>query len=107
MNRQRIRWVAIFVLFALIGLSSFWLPAPLPADAPVESFSAGRAFVDISAIAKAPHPTGSPENARVRQYLFQRMRELGLNPREMPGTPNGVAVDNLYGELKGTAEGNP
>jgi hypothetical protein len=107
MNRQRVAWLAIFFVAASVGLSSFWLPAPLPPEAPAQLFSAARAFVDISAISKAPHPTGSAENARVRQYLLQGMRDLGLNPREMPGQPNGIAITNLYGELKGAVEGHP
>ncbi|HEY0052386.1 MAG TPA: peptidase M20, partial [Caulobacteraceae bacterium] len=51
-------------------------PAALPADAPATAFSAGRAFADIREIARAPHVTGSAENARVRDYLAGRMRAL-------------------------------
>jgi hypothetical protein len=107
MNRARAWWIGTFAVPALIGLSTAWLPAPLPMDAPASSFSAARAFADIKAIANAPHPTGSNENARVCEYLLKRMGELGLNPREMKGVVEGVAVVNLYGELEGVKKGNP
>jgi hypothetical protein len=53
-------------------------PAPLPIDAASGLFAAGRAMVDIAAIARAPHPTGSDEDARVRAYLVGRLQALGL-----------------------------
>lgn len=107
MNRGRAWWLGIFVFAAAVGLSSFWLPLPLGLDAPSTSFSAARAFEDIQAIAKTPHPAGSTENATVRGYLFRRMRELGLNPAEMNAAPNGIAIVNLYGELTGAEKGPP
>jgi len=55
-------------------------PAPLPATAPADQFAAGRALVDIAAMAPVPHPIGSPANAKVRDYLVQRMTQLGLTP---------------------------
>ena len=107
MNPPRAPWLITFILAAALGLSSFWLPAPLDVNAPATSFSAARALQTIQQIAKAPHPTGSPENARVREYLFNQMRDLSLNPREMKGAPNNVAIVNLYGELQGTEESAP
>jgi len=53
-------------------------PAPRPLDAPADVFSAARAFVDVQEISQAPHPTGSPEIARVRAYLTERLENLGL-----------------------------
>ncbi len=67
---------AAFVLF----YASVRTPGPAPADAPASAFSAGRAMVDIAAMAPAPHPIGSPANHKVRDYLLQRMTALGLNP---------------------------
>src|SRR5690349_4584776 len=107
MNRLRAWWMVLSVLAAATGLSSFLLPKPLDLSAPSGVFSAGRAFQHIQAIANAPHPTGSPENARVREYLLKEMRDLGLNPREMEGVPNGMAIVNLYGELQGTEKDAP
>ncbi|MET0337321.1 MAG: M20/M25/M40 family metallo-hydrolase, partial [Caulobacter sp.] len=56
-------------------------PKPLGADAPGKSFSAARAMIDVEEIARAPHPTGSLENTRVRAYLAERMTSLGLEVR--------------------------
>lgn len=36
---------------------------------------------DVRAISRAPRPTGSAENARVRAYLIARLRGLGLETR--------------------------
>ena len=55
-------------------------PAPQPATAPADQFAAGRALSDIAAMAPVPHPIGSPANARVRDFLLQRMTALGLSP---------------------------
>lgn len=53
-------------------------PSPKGANAAATDFSAARAMTDVRAIARAPHPTGSAENARVRAYLMDRLRGLGL-----------------------------
>ncbi|AMR26994.1 hypothetical protein A0257_07660 [Hymenobacter psoromatis] len=53
-------------------------PRPAPATAPGSEFSAQRALRDVAVIASQPHPLGSPANARVRDYLLKRCRELGL-----------------------------
>jgi hypothetical protein len=70
-------------LVAALGLAfvSARPPSPRPADAPLEAFSAGRALTDVRVIARTPHPTGSPENARVRDYVVARMSALGLSPQ--------------------------
>ena len=107
MKSQRRCWLGLAALAAAAGLSVFWLPAPLPADAPATSFSAARAFEHVQAIAKSPHPAGSVANACVREYLLARMNELGLKPRAIAGTNRGVKLVNLYGELEGTERANP
>lgn len=56
-------------------------PSPLPAAAPPEVFSAGRALTDVAVIARESHPTGSAENARARDYILARMTALGLSPQ--------------------------
>lgn len=85
-------------------------PAPAPADAPPTVFSAGRAMADVEAMARAPHPTGSAENLRVRAHVLARMRELGLETSEQraPAHTNpgrgavlGAWTTNLIGVLPG------
>ncbi len=62
----------------LLAVLASTTPAALPADAPATEFSAVRAMVDVHEIARAPHPTGSVENARVRGYLTGRLQSLGM-----------------------------
>ena len=75
--------VRVIALLAAFGGALLWAglallpPPPQGADAPPATFSATRAFTDIEEIARAPHPTGSAENARVRGYLIERMNALG------------------------------
>ena len=79
------RWLG-FIVASLAGLVLAVLattpPAPVPASAGPERFSAGRAMVDVNRIAAKPHPTGSVENAEVRAYLVNRLQGLGLEVRE-------------------------
>lgn len=69
---------AMLVAF-LLTLFATTTPGPAPADAPATQFSAGRAMADVREIARAPHPTGSAEAARVVGYLTTRLKSLGLN----------------------------
>lgn len=68
---------------------------PVGADAPADAFSAARAMVDDRVIGRAPHPTGSVEDARVRAYLVGRLRAMGLEVTLVPGTMSAVAKDRL------------
>ena len=92
-------------------------PAARPDDAPPTVFSAERAMDDVRAIARAPHPTGSAENARVRAYLLARLAQLGLEIR-IGGVQaaefgaegerlNGAAVENVIAILPGRDRAAP
>ena len=73
-----------WLLLVLITLGGLWLqepPAPLPATAPMTAFSAERAMAHLRQIARAPHPMGTAEHDRVRDYLATAFRELGLTTR--------------------------
>ena len=101
--------VAAFALFYAAAKT----PDPKPVNAPQTEFSAGRAMIDVAATAPVPHPIGSPANARVRDYLVQRMTALGLSPRVMRAESHGVRrfgnadyisgadVENVIGVLPG------
>jgi hypothetical protein len=89
------RWFPL--LIALVGAG--WLAhvattpvAPRAADVAATGFSAGRAMADDREIARAPHPTGSADNARVRAWLVGRLTQLGLNvrTRSTPMSPAGA-----------------
>ena len=72
-------YIAIILGLAVAALS-LQTPAPVSKSAPADQFSALRAYDDIQAIAKAPHPVGSAEHDRVRDYLLGRLTGLGLKP---------------------------
>jgi hypothetical protein len=68
-------------------------PAAEPLDAPAEEFSAARAMEHVRRIGQEPHPIGSPEDARVREYVFDELASLGLEPQVQTAT----VVDEQYG----------
>jgi hypothetical protein len=94
MPRLALLLTALFAGLALAVLA-LQVPAPRPADAPADVFSAGRAMVDIRRIAVEPHPVGTPAHAAVRAYLFGRMTELGLAPEVQVGVLSPEASQRL------------
>ncbi|WP_214647614.1 M20/M25/M40 family metallo-hydrolase [Novosphingobium aerophilum] len=88
-------WRALLValvLAAVLGVIATTPPMPRPASAPPAAFSAERAMIDVRAIAATPHVTATPENARVRAYLLQRMASLGLQTSTQQGRLDGRGV---------------
>jgi hypothetical protein len=78
------KWLVFLVTLVaalLLGWRTVQPPAPLAADAPAPAFSAMRAMADVRQIARAPHPTGSAENARVKDFLIGRLEALGFTVR--------------------------
>ncbi len=79
------RWLALLttlIAAAVLGTWAAMPPAPLPANAPPEVFSAGRAMADVRMMAREPHPTGSVGNDVVRAHLTERLRGLGFTVRQ-------------------------
>ncbi|MEV0235158.1 M20/M25/M40 family metallo-hydrolase [Nonomuraea sp. NPDC050786] len=74
--------LAALLAFALLDLAP---PAPRGPDSPADSFSATRAREHLETIARAPHPVGSAEHARVRDHLVSSLRALGLDVRVQEG----------------------
>ena len=110
--------IALFLLFALVGLSVYSVslmrpPEALSANAPTTEFSAERAMAHVRKVASQPHAMGTPGHAEVRRYLLKQMEMLGLQPQvqeEVIVNPVGDAsnvgyVYNLLGRLKGTQPG--
>ncbi len=99
-------WTTAAVLgFAVwMGFRAFVPPAIVPASAPAREFSAERAFSHLPMIAARPHPSGSPENARVRDYIFEQLRSLELTPQIQPAT--GTDLQTIWGPFywTGTAQ---
>ena len=111
----RSRWrgalTAIALLaMAVVGSSRMALPRPVPANAADTAFSSARAMSMLVEVAREPHPTGSPEHARVREYLLGRLRSLGLEPEvqtttsmvERGSAVRVATVRNVIARLPGT-----
>jgi hypothetical protein len=88
-------------------------PVAVPASAPLTSFSAERAMKHVLAIAQRPHPIGSAEHDRVRDYLVAQLSNLGLGPQIQNATGVGTRyadagrVQNIVARLPGTQNGGP
>jgi len=80
----------LLVLCALIVRRADEPPAPVPASAPATAFSAERAFAHVREIAQRPHPAGSADNARVRDYVVRQLHALGLEPQIQEATGIGT-----------------
>ena len=92
------RLALLFGSLTLAFLLAVWttqVPRPRPIDAPAAAFSAARAMTDVEQIARAPHPVGSAEHARVRVYLSTRMTQLGLSPQEQAGPLSPGSIQRL------------
>ncbi|KRB46703.1 M20/M25/M40 family metallo-hydrolase [Phenylobacterium sp. Root700] len=112
MGRSIALAICLAIAFALAWVGDR-TPPPAPVTAPQASFSAARAMTDVEVIARAPHPTGTPANAAVRDYLVQRMTALGLETQvqhtdafrqRKTGAEvsiRGGAVENVIGVLPG------
>lgn len=83
-------------------------PPPEPASAPTTTFSAERAMAHVERIARRPHPLGSADHARVRDYLVTVLEKLGLRvERQATVVRRGTTairvarVENLMARIKG------
>jgi Peptidase family M28 len=108
---------ALLFITALAALGVFRLtpPAAMPAGVAATEFSSGRAMLHLREVARAAHPVGSAEHARVREYIVGELSALGAAPEvqsatavsERWGAPYRAAtVHNVLGRLRGT-EGGP
>jgi peptidase M28-like protein len=67
----------------------------------------------VNVVARQPHPSGSAEHRRVREYLLEALRGLGLDPQVQEavgvGTHNSVAAHiwNVIARLPGRQAGGP
>lgn len=74
-------WLVLTLLVAAVAAYSFWL-VPSVGKKSVDSFSSERVAADIEVISKERHSVAHPEaRARVREYLINRLTELGSEPR--------------------------
>jgi hypothetical protein len=82
------------------------------AGAAPDLFSAVRSLHHVEVIAHVPHPTGSPENTRVRDYIVHELQALGIGTaveratgfyRDSAVAFRGGMVENIVGRVPGSA----
>ena len=100
---------------AALSLALLRPPAAVPEGAPPAEFSSGRAMKHLREIARAPHPTGTQEHDRVREYIMRELAALGVAPEvqettavvragRAAGAPfNAARVRNVVARLGGTS----
>ena len=103
----------------IVGLALACVPLPrpkvVPANAPAAEFSAIRALDHVRAVAQKPHPPGSEEHARVRDYIVGQLTAMGLAPQVEAGVSEfnrgrfhaKSYVENIVARLPGTASSRP
>lgn len=77
---NKLRPVILFVTIILtcVAYGLWTLPRPKPAD--YDGFSSARVVEDIKVISQKPHSAAHPqERAQVREYLVDRLKELGAD----------------------------
>ncbi len=92
----------------VVSISGHTPPRPLPKTAPPREFSAERAMTHIRRIAREPHPSGSAANDKVRDYIMEEIRALGLEPQLQEtmvnrGPGQAATVQNVLARVQGTA----
>lgn len=111
------RWLPLVSVLLFVSLSLYLAnpPRPVAATAPATDFSAERALREVAVIARRPHSIGTPDHDRVRDYLVQRCRALGLRVAVQDttvvsndaGTVVGARVQNVVALLPGRTPGQP
>ena len=82
-------------------------PREVPATAPDTLFSAERALRHVVQIAQRPHPMGTADHDRVRDYIVNQLAGLGLHPQIQQSTAIGTRyraaghVQNVLARLPG------
>jgi len=100
--------VGLLVLSAISILRVARPPSAVPATAPDTVFSAERAMRHVEQIAQRPHPMGTADHDRVRDYIVGRISALGLSPQIQQTTAIGTRyrqagrVQNILARLPGT-----
>lgn len=83
-------------------------PRAVPATAPDTTFSAERAMRHVVEIAQQPHPMGSADHDRVRDYIVGQLSALGLDAQIQQTTAIGTRarqagrVQNILARLPGS-----
>ena len=105
--------ILILALGTWLGFATAGLPGVVPASAPLAAFSAERAMADLHVITAEPHPVGTEAHDRLRDYLVDRLRTLGMDEVHVQSAtgfntlegPLAATVANVVARKKGTAPG--
>jgi hypothetical protein len=96
----------IFISVIWISLLQFRSPEVLPRNAKDNQFSAQRAEDYLKEFAIKPHPIGSKEHDRVRDYLMNTLTSLGVTPKiqkveNVNVGKNKVDIENIIARIPG------
>ena len=98
--QRTIVWAATAALL-VVGLLTTVAPSPHPPEGPAE-FSIDNAMGHVRSIAAEPHPVGSAADARVREYLLDQLKKLGLEPEVQTANVLGRTVQNVIARVPGS-----
>ncbi len=94
---------------SVLGFRHYAPPQIVPATAAAGHFSAERASRHLKKITIEPHPVGSEGNRRVREYLLQSIKQLGLDGQVQTATGistidglNAATVHNVMARKPGS-----
>ena len=76
---RRILFFIVLIGSVIIGLLSFRSADVALNGAPGTEFSAEMASAHIHSISRNPHPMGSEENQKVRDYIVAELSKLGIS----------------------------
>ncbi len=112
--RHAVLGLLVLVVAGIVSLRASRPPAPLPADAPAEAFSASRAMIHVNELAASPRPVGTPAHAAAREKLLAELGQLGLRPQVQRATVarargsrfvSAAVVENVVARLPGREAG--
>src|SRR5215813_6549032 len=102
----------LFLLFlSVLVVSRQSAPSASTAQAAAGDFSSGRALRYLDSIAQEPHPIGSAAHERVREFILNELRTLGVEPQVQTATGaysrqgnliSAARVQNVVARLKGS-----
>ncbi len=95
------RGFIMLLVLLLVAIPSMALLFPrrvILASAPLEVFSGERAMAHLPVIASAPHPQGSPAQARLRDYLVAQLTDVGLEVQ----VQRTRGLENVVARLRGS-----
>jgi hypothetical protein len=110
-NIKRCIFGLLIFLSLIAGSLGFKMVSVSPKTSPQQDFSAERAFEHIKTISLNPHPIGSYEIERVRNYIINEITSLGIAVKVQEATVpdyfklnngNPVKIKNIYAVLPGT-----